>query len=437
LRILIVSVIFPPLNSIASLRPYSWARAWSEAGHDVTVLTERHDEHPSRALALPACGFRRVALDPVAALVALRWGYRALRSRSRRPPAVAAGAAPEAGAWRPLTAAADRVRVATGIFSRCRMPDLADFWIPPALRWARRHGPWDVAVSTAGPYAVHVVAARLKRRGSVRRWIADYRDPWSDSFVYPGLFPFSSLERRLEPRLLRHADAITTVSTQLAERFGARYGMHRVHTIENGFDPTDRAASASAFADDGKLRIVYTGSFYRQHDPSPLFRAVHDLAVTPATRPLLDRLEIVFAGPSHPDLEALVERAGVGAWVRRAGFVARPLALAMQRDAHHVLLLAWGEPAGAGVIPGKLYEYLASGSPILSVGGAPGGAADALVRAADAGRVFGGDVAGLTGFLADALRSPTKAPAAVPAEFLARYDRRALARRMLDLVACS
>ena len=39
MKILIVSYYFPPQNSIASLRPYSWAKWWSRAGHDVTVLT--------------------------------------------------------------------------------------------------------------------------------------------------------------------------------------------------------------------------------------------------------------------------------------------------------------------------------------------------------------------------------------------------------------
>src|SRR5690349_12431827 len=39
MRILIISKFFPPENSVASLRPYSWAKHWAAAGHDVSVLT--------------------------------------------------------------------------------------------------------------------------------------------------------------------------------------------------------------------------------------------------------------------------------------------------------------------------------------------------------------------------------------------------------------
>lgn len=41
MRILIVSTFFPPENSIASFRPYSWAKWWSRAGHEVTVVSTK------------------------------------------------------------------------------------------------------------------------------------------------------------------------------------------------------------------------------------------------------------------------------------------------------------------------------------------------------------------------------------------------------------
>lgn len=51
MKILIVSTYFPPKTSIASLRPYSFAKRWSQLGHEVTVLTApRYDFEPNLEL---------------------------------------------------------------------------------------------------------------------------------------------------------------------------------------------------------------------------------------------------------------------------------------------------------------------------------------------------------------------------------------------------
>ena len=60
MRILIISTFFPPLNSIASLRPYSWAKYWVLEGHEVTVLTLAKEEDPKVALNYPNPGFRLI-----------------------------------------------------------------------------------------------------------------------------------------------------------------------------------------------------------------------------------------------------------------------------------------------------------------------------------------------------------------------------------------
>jgi len=44
LKILIISYYYPPCNSIASLRPVSWAKEWSNLGHEVTVITRNWEE---------------------------------------------------------------------------------------------------------------------------------------------------------------------------------------------------------------------------------------------------------------------------------------------------------------------------------------------------------------------------------------------------------
>ena len=155
------------------------------------------------------------------------------------------------------------LRFKKGIFNACRMPDFMDLWIKPAWKAIRTKGKWDVVVSTAGPYAVHIVAERLKKHGLADKWIADYRDTWSDNYIYPGIFPFNFIERVLEKKLMRSADVISTISLPFAESLAQRYG-NKVCVIENGFDLSDRESlpEESIFPDDGIVRIVHTGSIY-------------------------------------------------------------------------------------------------------------------------------------------------------------------------------
>jgi hypothetical protein len=75
MRILIVSTFFPPLNSIASHRPYSWARYWTLAGHDVTVLTTEKQEDPHVGLAVDNPGYKVIEVPSPRFLSKLKSGY--------------------------------------------------------------------------------------------------------------------------------------------------------------------------------------------------------------------------------------------------------------------------------------------------------------------------------------------------------------------------
>ena len=117
-----------------------------------------------------------------------------------------------------------------------REPDLADFWITPAVNWALANGPWDAVVSSFGPPAAIRVGLALKKRGRCRTWAIDFRDLWTDHHLYGGLIPFTFLERRIERQALALADRLVTVSPQLAKRLSSKCGKP-VEVIFNGYDP--------------------------------------------------------------------------------------------------------------------------------------------------------------------------------------------------------
>lgn len=422
LRILIVTTFFPPLNAIASLRPYSWAKHWALAGHDVEVLTVRQQVDPSVELKLPNQGFRVYEVPMPSFVEKLKQGYQGSGK----------GGAPKRGQWKSWAVSLfNYLRHKKGIFNACRMPDFTDLWVRPAIKEVSGNQGWDLVVSTAGPYSVHIIGAYLKKTGKGKKWIADYRDTWSDNYVFPGVFPFNLVEKWLEKKLMAHADVVSTVSAPFATALSKRYGS-KVTVCENGFDIDDLEALPvpSIFPDDGKFRIVHTGSIYLgKRDPTPLFQAIRQMQMDSEAH--LDRLEVVFAGLRQANLDALIKEYGVEKWVKSVGFVSREDALRMQRDAHRLLFLPWNDPSVDGVLTGKIYEYLVSGTPIMAVGGNGMEASQQLILDADAGDVFA-EPEEIVRFLRRKLQENTPDRNTLKEGIVEKFDRKKLAMKLLE-----
>lgn len=406
MRILIVSTFFPPLNSIASLRPHSWAKFWSQEGHDVTVLTMEKTPSPSNDLQLPCEGFKVIEAPAPSLLKKLK--ERGVGQPTERKKG-----------WK--SRFIEYLRFKKGVFNACRMPDFTDLWILPALHAVKDESPFDLVVSTAGPYSTHIVAHRIKKRGQAMKWVADYRDTWSNNYIYPGLPLLNRLEVFLEKRLLKNADLITTVSEPFAHEFSNHHETP-VLAIENGFDPSDleQLPQESIFPSDGKIRIVHTGSLYLgKRDPTPLFRVLGRLQD--------NRYEVLFVGERQANLEALIEEYQVKDYVKEVGRVSRQDALRMQRDADALLFLPWNDASVEGVLTGKIFEYLFSGTPIIALGASHLEESQKLILEAGAGWACLNDDQ-----VAEALQEIPKTIFHPHQNVLDRYNRKVLAQRMLE-----
>jgi glycosyltransferase involved in cell wall biosynthesis len=429
MRILLVSPFFPPLHAVASLRTYGFARAWSQAGCQVTVLTtvKRPDQS---GLPRPMDGLRVVEID---------YGVPALLERLRAhhkagPPAPpAAGPAPAPPRRRRVLDLLRRFRQRTGIFASVRMPDLTDWWVEPALAWARLQPAWDVVVSSAGPYTAHLVARTLKKEDCGRLWVAEFRDLWTENHIYRGLFPFTLKERWQEKRCLREADLLVTVTKDLAEKLRARTS-RPVEVIYNGYDPESMALLPAApfFPPDGVCRLVYSGTWYPQgQDPMPLLRVLCRLQ---ARQPDLGRrFALVIAGWSGPLWRDLAARHGLANLVQVLGVLPHEENLRLERDASALLLLDWNDPR-QGVMTGKVFEYLSASAPILTVGGAADSTLAQLIRRTGRGFHLGADEERITRALTDLLDAPARLQQSADQRFLGELTRPVQSLRLLERI---
>jgi hypothetical protein len=148
-----------------------------------------------------------------------------------------------------------------------------------------------------------------------------------------------------------------------------------VIVMENGFDPEEQEsppvvseAGTAAIRDVwAAVTLVYTGTLHPEYqDPTPLLRAIRRLVEEDhAAR---DGLRALFFGERHLGLSQLIEHEGVERQVRIMGYVDRPTALWVQRQASALILIESQASAALGVLRAKMFEYLQAGRAILGVG---------------------------------------------------------------------
>lgn len=326
---------------------------------------------------------------------------------------------------------------------------------------AARHGARAIVV-TLGPYECLPAALALGRALRLPV-IADLRDPWaldemrSYSHRLQAAYDAACMQRQLA----QCAFVVMNTPAALALLHAAVPQLPRERTacITNGYDGDDFASTPPDARRDGRCRIVHAGSLHTDLALSQerrsrlrsavlgggragvdlwgrthryLLHAIERLAERDPARAA--RIELHLHGVlSDADLE-LVRRSRVAASVRTFGYQPHADTIAAMRAADVLFLPMQGLAHGqrASIVPGKAYEYLASGRPVLAA--VPNGDASDFVAAADAGiTVAPNDVDGMAAALhrfAAAGRVPDRSLG--PA--VARFERRQLAAQLADVV---
>jgi glycosyltransferase involved in cell wall biosynthesis len=341
--VLLVAQLTPPSSISGARRPANLAKYLGRRGHRVTVLTSL----ASGRGGVPGAASVVRTRDVLASR--LNWRHSHLESIQGKQQAPASSSSP---------------------LESIVVPDLALVgWLPFALPRARSlaaERSFACVVTTSPPQSAHLVGLAL--RGAGIPWVADLRDGWTFDPPRPG-WPTSAqaaADRWLERSVLSRADQLVAVTPPIADDLARRLD-REVAVITNGFDPDECAAGdAEELLASGKHSLVHTGrAAVSGRSPRPLIEGLAELRR--ASPEAAERLEVVFAGPTTEEERTLFADERVSGLVRTVGTLERPRALALQRAADSLLVIAEGASARS-VATNKLYEYLAAGRPVLVLG---------------------------------------------------------------------
>lgn len=329
------------------------------------------------------------------------------------------------------------------LLSLLSIPDLYTGWIFPAifagLKAVRQTGAQQIFSS--GPFWTnHLVGFALSHLTGLP-WTAHFRDPWvAGIWGQPTSAISFHINRWLERLAVTHAAAVISVTEEHAAAFRQTYPhlpADKFATVSNGYDnaewenlPRDESREESG---RGKFLIAYTGTFYIERDPQPLFRALR--AMVDAGEISREQVQVDLVGwCSTSEGRSVSEMAaahGLSECVNILGPRSRPETLRRMRQADLLLLLA---ERFVIQIPGKTYEYLRAGRPILALT-SEGSLANLLRRIGGGWVVDPTDDAGILAALRESVQEWKEGGITRVADpsLVASFDRCALAGRMAEL----
>jgi len=268
-----------------------------------------------------------------------------------------------------------RERIARWVRANIFLPDARVGWVPFALAAAmrlQRTQPVDAVLTSGPPHSAHLVGRALKARFSLP-WLADLRDAWPD-MSYMADLPASVLARDVESilaqRTLESASTRVTVSKDVASWMARRTHLP-YEIIPNGFDPDDMERAAPMTLPG--FSIVHTGNLGPARNPTPLWD------VLCAEPDLFRDVRVVLVGNVDRGIHDDMVHRNLGSRVVQHAYVPHEEAIAYMKGASLLLLPINRVEQAAGIVTGKIYEYVASGRPVLGLG-EPGGEADRVLR---------------------------------------------------------
>ena len=368
-KVLMICNYFAPDNKIAAVRPTKFAKYLTEAGYDVTVITELIQSKIEDTLL-------QTEVDSIPVYYAqegwlckkVDYVYQKITSSYRKK------------RYEKVTDARRyRINKETGekefLPFEIAYPVLGtmDYLIKimkqkslcrSMKKWlCQNKENYDVCFSTYGSHFGHYCSMYLKKINPEIKWIADFRDNvFNFKFNPPST---ERLARKYENLVYKNCDIIVVVTQGLTKFVPEKYSS-KVVCITNGYDITDRL-DLNTTEDNKKFSFCYTGIMYGGlRKVTKLFEAIRELVDEKKVE--LDDVEFHYAGSGFSVFYGQAQSAGVEMCCINHGIVCHKDALKLQSESKFLIVASWDYKAQpVGTLTGKALEYMSAGKPIITL----------------------------------------------------------------------
>lgn len=239
-------------------------------------------------------------------------------------------------------------------------------------------GGWspDVVYCSCLPFSAAVLGVWAKREFNVPL-VIEFRDLWHGN-PYSNLPGFAiRISAIIERHYVQNCDHLVTVSAPLKYSLQGRYPEIPCDVILTGFDHLQSHLRIGEIKSrDKKLKIYYGGSIYAgKRSPERLFEAL-----SRCSRDVAEQVEIIFAGDGFDHVRNMAVQSDLSSHVQFCGRVSYRESLLLSSSADLGLVLTWNSQLDKGSIPGKIFDFIATQTPIIHLGCESGAAATLITQ---------------------------------------------------------
>lgn len=370
-RVLIITYYWPPSGGSGVQRWLKMSKYLPEYGWQPVIYTTENAEYPiiDHTLDKDVCPEAEVIRRPIVEPYNFYKKFLGINKQEK----VKVGFASESkkNGW--------KEKLSVWIRGNCFIPDARCWWVKPSVKYLKEYlkeHPVDAIISTGPPHSMHLIAMHLKENLGIP-WIADFRDPWTEIDFYDELHLTRWADRKqhhLEKEVLTKADKVVTVSWNWSKGLG-RIGNRNVRVIQNGYDWDCRPDEERAPLSD-EFTLTHLGVVAPSRNAPMLWQALQELKNE--VDGIDKTLKIKLVGQVDQSVVENLTSCGLMENTELVTHVPHDEVKLIQESSQVLLLLVNNAPNAKGILTGKLYEYLASGRPILAIGPEDGDAAQVI-----------------------------------------------------------
>ena len=272
-----------------------------------------------------------------------------------------------------------KARLSIWIRGNFFIPDARVFWVKPSVKFLEKYlkeNHIETIVTTGPPHSMHLIGLGLKKKNPQLKWIADFRDPWTEISYYKHLKLSKNSDKKhheLEEKVFENADVTLATSYTDAENFRKK-GANSI-TLTNGFDNSDYSRLNKNISTDDlnkltsvndRFTLCYAGVLEQLRNPENLWTSLSKLIQE--NPDFAENFVLKFVGRIDDRILVQLENSVLKNAVQNLGYVPHDKALEEMFNSEMLLLTNFPNESSKGIIPGKLFEYLATGKKIISFG---------------------------------------------------------------------
>jgi glycosyltransferase involved in cell wall biosynthesis len=246
------------------------------------------------------------------------------------------------------------------------IPDSRKNWVKPSVKYLSNYINTfniDTIITTGPPHSLHLIGLNLKRQLGVK-WLADFRDPWTTIGYHKALKLTEASKQKhlkLENEVLTAADHIIVTSASTKLEFQNKTKTP-ITVITNGYDVEINQNAAL----DKKFTIAHIGSLLSKRNPELLWKAIQDLIAENDS--FKKHFQLKLVGAVSDVVLNTIKSYILTDYIDEVGYVSHIESVSIQKKSQVLLLIEIDSEDTKCIIPGKLFEYMASNRPILAIG---------------------------------------------------------------------